>query len=69
MASVSSNNLGNSGPIRIDPTNPKHMVESILLEDFVHRKFTKETLRDLLAGLRALPRLRVLSLRRNLIGE
>ena len=69
MGSQSSNNLNNSGPIRIDPTNSKHMVESILLEDFVHRKFTKETFKELLGGLRALPRLRVLSLRRNLIGD
>lgn len=69
LTSARSDSLDKSGPIRIDPTNPKHMVESILLDDFVHRKFTKETFRELMGGLRALPRLKVLSLRRNLIGD
>ena len=54
---------------RIDPRNPKHMVESIVLNDYKARKFNKETFRELLAGMRALPKLRSIEIQLNGIND
>jgi len=45
------------------------MVESIVLNDYKARKFNKETFRELLTGMKSLPKLKSLEIQRNGIGD
>ena len=66
---TAQNSPDKAAAARIDPRNPKHMVERIELNDYKFRKFNKETFRELLAGIKGLPKLKSLEIRSNGIND